>query len=90
MNSHLLAKLFPINFVKTLIESVFHELKMKEFRMHGLIPDVDQSNRQRLFFSAGDRLIEYSKKFLSQYVAYCSENRYMVNHYLMSGLVLRD
>ena len=45
MNSHLLAKLFPINFVRTLIESVFHELKMKEFRMHGLIPDVDQSNR---------------------------------------------
>ena len=58
--------------------------------MHGLIPDVEESNRQRLFFSAGDRLIEYSKKFLSQYIAYCSENRYNVNHYLMSGLVLRD
>lgn len=82
--------LFPVNFVQTLIDAVFSELRHSQDRLHGLVADVDVSSRQRLFFNAGDRLIEHSKKFLSRYIAHCAQNRYEINHYLMTGVILRD
>lgn len=43
-----------------------------------------------MFCSAGDRLIEYSKKFLSRYIAHCTQNRSEVNRYIMEGICLRN
>lgn len=65
-------------------------MKLAQDRLHGLIPDVETSKSKKLIFSAGDRLVEHTKKFLSRYLAHCSENRYRVNHYMMTSVLLRE
>ena len=64
-------------------------MKLSQDRMHGLVPDLEVNKSARLMYSAGDRMVEHSKKFLSRYIAHCSQNRYSVNHYIMTGVLLR-